>query len=493
MLIKGKIFYQKQHQNKKIQMNEIEKKRDNKHYSTQLSEKNITNNYYCNNNNNNYTSASRLQATPRFSIPSFSERFVRAPEIQQTGTKMTKQTPRFEFFFPEYLIELVTNYPSTTSSGTNIGIKMTDAEGDFVILKGESNLATHDLWHYFYNKSVQTTLPSYIKKREPSSRPGAKIQEKSRNYYLIEHEVTKEFELLEISLKNSAEVLQAAEKWLFDLNVDHLNYLAFERTSSLFLHQGMLLVCRSFKRIPSTAFLGRSFGLNSGDDGNQLKTLFGRIDRILLVFKNLEFRHVFFVDSSGFDFGDIAILDEEIYFSGIERLVMIPERQKYTERMLEIFLKKFCQLLEKTVQARCQKTQKLKNQFFSIFETLANLIEEGKGKEIKSLSDLVIYFRKNLKLDEGARFQGPSKPQKNFQEMKVERRLRLRGQNSLDINLSSPQNLDEKNESINHKSVFESLCEVGEEGEVLTSFRDAQRIRKISFKNKFFQKKQPGS
>ena len=149
----------------------------------------------------------------------------------------------FQVFFPEHMIELTSWSSKTTSSSFHSNtlltvqvIRLTDVEGNAVLLRGETQSATHDLWEYFYNKSVQFSLPNYIKVKDGDGDAENEFgDDPGMKFYLIKHEVTKEFGLGRAWLGDFEGVNNLVQKWLFDLNVDHIENLGFDRTSCVFL------------------------------------------------------------------------------------------------------------------------------------------------------------------------------------------------------------------------------------------------------------------
>ena len=384
--------------------------------------------------------------------------------------------PKFEIFFPEYMIELSSWIPKKSSIAliSNHGpaqkvIKLTDIAGRTMMIRGETDKATLDLWHYAYNKGIQTVLPGYIKQKSTGSEAPnfGKLAEKE--FFLINHQITQEFKLLEIPLSEGQAVVEASEKWLFDLNIDLVDKLGFERTSSLFIKNNKLVICKSFKKLEGGVFLNPSC-LEYNPE-----LFLKRLDGLLVILKNLQHRNVFL--GADFDLGDIVFLGGRTYFRNVERLSIVPKRLKYTTKLLAVFLKKLTNLLRSTNQSNFKSY--IKKDIATVFRAQDLFF---KSDSMNTLGDLLTFFRNEINLVEHYKtpISNKSKKRKAFDKIGKKGQNTL---NSLDVGLTTITESDanEDESEINTRSTFE----VEDEGEVDIPMRATQRMRGITFKNAF--------
>ena len=387
----------------------------------------------------------------------------------------------FELFLPEYMIELISWTPKSTSATlfsssllTQKVIRLTNSEGKSLLMRGETQSGTYDLWHYFYNRDVQTVLPGYIKKKGEEQSSGSRDDRSSSLYCLMDHQVMKEFRLVEVPLQNVLEIKKEGEKWLFDVNVDLIKNLAFERTSGVFLKDDRLLICRSLEKLDGGFLLGTKLSQS------QNEMLISKIDKILLIFKNLQHRNVFI--SPEFDLEDVTIFGDDVYFRGIERLQMRPERAGYDKKIIGILLNKLSELFDKKYKI-CQN-RPLRKIFKTIIESEALFTAKNHPYPLEGL---ISHFRKNLDLDALR-----TRNNKHFasEDNKRGKGGLYLGQNSLDLELveknSKTFKIDEE-ESTADERVFD--LEILDEGVVENRLAAVMKRRQMAFKNKFFCKK----
>ena len=379
----------------------------------------------------------------------------------------------FELFLPEYMMEMIPWTPKATSASMlsdalpplNI-IRLTNIQGRKILVRGETQLKTFELWHFFYNKSVQTTLPNYIGKVERAESDhlgrfvGSGFSRKT-DYRLVNPGVEKSHQLIELPLKNKEEVFRVARKWLFDVNLDLIENLVFERTSGVFLTEDRLVLCRSKFDIAMKKFVFREIKMGNPE------LLIQNLERILFILRNLQHRNVFI--SPEFDLEDIAIFGDEVYFRGIERLQMRPESFENEQIMLLSFLDQL-RGLEEFVD-----TRKLKNPQKRNIKVLREAKESlRKTNQPLSLQAMINHFRQNLDL-EGHKNGSSSKEEGKFL-----------GQNSLDLNLAKNEiRRKEPPKAENDYLGSISTLLIGDEGVVENHLARTLETRAIQFKNKF--------
>ena len=414
--------------------------------------------------------------------------------LDGVGDPALASSPHFELFLPRYILELTSWTPKSSRRISLVSssllakkvIRLVDVEGRSVMLRGETQEATYDLWHYLYSKGAQTTLPNYIKKREKNqwvSEPqevggqairgdGGANSAKNSEFYLINHQITNDFNLVEVSLEDSQAVKKTAQKWLFDLNVDLIDNLAFERTSGVFIQDGKLLICKSKKELPEGSFLA---------SGVSVETLVTSLDQILLIFKNLRHRNVFF--GPEYNLGDIAFLDGEVYFKGIEKLRMTPERQKYDNKTLKTLLKCLTNLMD------FRRKRALKRPIQQAVETIiqaGDLLNRESAQ--MNLDWLIGYLRTHIDLDEYCGgYQATQTPGKKIHGGKEPKLL---GLNSLDLDLTEREECRRRAGRTAGIKFFDSaaaICDVQDEGVVENHLSSVMEIRQITFKNKFMK------
>ena len=253
-----------------------------------------------------------FQATqPLMERPSFGPKMSLKPGYRIEEESDQKQ--HFSIFFPEYVIELTYSASTTPSLAFMAGgggsvaekvVKLTDICGRSIFIKGENSASTLDLWHYVYNKGVQMKLPGYLRRREVP-----KMTENG-NFFEIEFKDSgnaEDYGIEMVALEDAEGVQEACFSWLFDLNVDQVEFAKFERTCLVMLIDGYLVLSR--QRLPK--FMPSDYLMSPKSVKLDPEFFLAKIEKISLILRNLSLRGVDV--APGFDFAQIGVKDGFIF------------------------------------------------------------------------------------------------------------------------------------------------------------------------------------
>ena len=429
-----------------------------------------------------------------------SEAHLRSPQVGEMGKRYKSLhpaplgigkafiSPSFSVFMPEHMIELLMWSPKGSSISSFVSrsilsqkvIRVTNLAGESILIRGRQQKETDDLWHYLYNKGVQFRLPKYIRKRGGEKTSIFQKNEQNGPIFFIDNpSVRKEFKLIEVPLSDQDGVRNAARKWLFDLNIDQVANLRFDRSSCVIIEQGRLIICQSYKNPSPEKFL------TTDNLKTSLNSFFQSFEKILLMLKNLESRRIFM--SKQFSFDNIAVDDEDdvqIYFKNVEKLVLNTQPNQHKSG-LGLVLSKLKTLMEPLKGRSSPFQSPMITQNIKIMAEAHDDLLTSASYSLTSLDQLIAYFRTEMDLDTFS-FYFPSQREK-IQQKSARNEKGVGIANSLDMELD----LEHMHRKRSKRKVedSDSTFEVDSEGEVENHVRLVQRMRKLEFKNKFSDRK----
>ena len=391
-----------------------------------------------------------------------------------------KLTPNFSIFFPEYIIELTTWVPKVSSLAyisesisTHQVIKLTDINGRVIMIRGEDQRATLDLWHYVYNKGVQTTLPNYL------------IEDKSQSrvtYRFSNEEAAREFELVQVRLDDRHAADWATYKWMFDLNVDQMDKLCFRRTSLVLLRENRIVLCMAARPDIRPDSL-----LTSQSVEQDLNQFLAKVDQTILFFKNLATRGVYL--SKGFNLKQMAVGANEIFIENIEdlRVEVCPSSEEVV-KSFQLLLNSLTKLVKVAIGKIQLNSKSQKN-----VDTLKQINESFQDGKIKTVNSLICRLRRELDLEKVlrksrlgfsrkvVRSRGSGKTRTKASKLSSVSQA-VSDVNTLDMELLRMRRKQRTMESLRES---ESSLPIDNEGEVEDQSRFIQRSRTLAFKNRF--------